>query len=199
MNARWWPAVAVMLIVPGCDLEIQRSRYHARFDDAGGLREGAAVYVAGVRVGRVDSVKLDGEKADMAFSLDRDPALVVRADACVSVRWYAGSEAHVRLQPGTPSASVLPSDGEIACTESANAGLDKAMGQMSTVMADVVAGKGTIGRLLQDEELANKVERFFDTPPPASAPLPVISAPVVSAGVPSPPAPRPAKRADAIQ
>jgi len=37
--------------------------YAAVLDDAGGLKPGAVVYIAGVEVGRVNQVRLDGTRA----------------------------------------------------------------------------------------------------------------------------------------
>lgn len=183
------------LWVPACELVSQPTgQFHARFTDAGGLREGAPVFVAGVRMGRVGVVKLDGDKARVDFTMDKSTPLTVHDDACVSVGWYAGGETHLKLVPGSASAPALSEGAEIKCVENAGERLESAMKRVDTLMGEVVNGKGTVARLLRDEQLADKVERFFEvgSAPPAvppsasgSAPLP----PAASGNAPAAPPP----------
>ncbi|MGY1989165.1 MCE family protein [Mycolicibacterium fortuitum] len=59
--------------------------YSALFTDVTGLREGDDVRVAGVRVGRVDTVALDGDIARVMFRLQRDQQIYPHT--VVSVRY----------------------------------------------------------------------------------------------------------------
>ena len=45
--------------------------YHAEFTDASGLHKGNMVQVAGIRVGRVDEIELDGDHVIVDFDVDR--------------------------------------------------------------------------------------------------------------------------------
>lgn len=51
---------------------LSESGYHARFTEAGGLREGDDVRVSGLSVGRVDAVTIESNEVDVAFSIDND-------------------------------------------------------------------------------------------------------------------------------
>lgn len=55
---------------------------HVALDSAGGLAKGSRVYAAGVVVGEVESVRVDGVQADVAFTLRPGHTLSLRADAC---------------------------------------------------------------------------------------------------------------------
>ncbi|WP_214325465.1 MCE family protein [Nonomuraea sediminis] len=59
--------------------------YLALFTDAGGLRSGDDVRIAGVRVGRVEGVRLAGDKAEVSFSV-RERTRLPRA-TMAAIRW----------------------------------------------------------------------------------------------------------------
>ncbi len=173
-------SVCLLCLLFACDRKAAGREYHAHFRDAGGLQQGANVYVAGVRVGRVDTIELEGDaarvdRARVSFTLARDAKLEIHQNARVSVRLY-GIEAGLRLDPGGPPARVLPPGGELLLVDE-GAAIDKVGADLVTIVGDLVAGRGTVGRLLRDEELARNVQRFFGAPsasvsspcPPAGA------------------------------
>lgn len=74
-------AVALALIVVG-SLSAARIKgaltereYHARFTEAGGLRPGDDVRVAGLSLGTVSSLRIEDDQVEVAFSLDKDVRL----------------------------------------------------------------------------------------------------------------------------
>jgi ABC-type transporter Mla subunit MlaD len=183
--------LSLLLLMPACELiEEPKGQFHARMQDAGGLREGAPVFVAGVRAGRVGIVKIDGDRARVDFTMDKDAKVVVRDDACVSVQWYGAGDAHLRLRPGSGDRPSI-STGEITCVESGREQLDAAMDKATELLEGVVSGKGTVGRLLRDEALADKVERFFERGPelPLAGTAPDVPAPSGAASIAVPAAP----------
>jgi len=193
---RWITIAILAWVLPACELiDEPTGQFHARFDDAGGLREGAPVLVAGVRTGRVGIVKLDGDKARVDFTMDKGADVIVHEDACVLVQTYGVGEPHLKLRPGTSARPALAAGGEITCVESVGQRAEEAVKKATELLEGVANGKGTIGRLLRDEELADKVERFFEQGPhPSAAPtIPVSSAsaaPPASTPVPKPPKPK---------
>ena len=56
-------------------------RYDAVFSSASGLREGDDVRIAGVRVGKVEEVVLDGDHARVTFSVSHDQKVYVGTTA----------------------------------------------------------------------------------------------------------------------
>ncbi|MFW6108294.1 MAG: MlaD family protein [bacterium] len=89
----------------------------AQFTGVGGLAEGSPAYIAGVRVGEVTAIKLDGQRATVALEIDR--GIEVRDDAVASIktRGLLG-ETFVAISPGT-SGTILQSGERIRRTEPA--------------------------------------------------------------------------------
>ncbi len=91
----------------------------ARFGSVSGLKPGAAVEISGVRVGKVTTIKLDGDEyqAIVAMEIDRD--VKIQEDSIASIR-TAGiiGDRYVDISPGGMDELVEPG-GEIVETESA--------------------------------------------------------------------------------
>ncbi len=65
-------------------------KYSALFTDVSGLRVGDDVRVAGVRVGRVDAIELDGSLARVGFEVQRDQTLSGRTTVSVTYQNLIG-------------------------------------------------------------------------------------------------------------
>ncbi len=89
----------------------------ANFDNASGLKTGAAVEVAGVEVGRVDSIGLT-PLFQARISLKLEPGVKVHDDAIASIRTKGIiGDKFVKLSPGS-SEKLIPAGGKIINTES---------------------------------------------------------------------------------
>lgn len=86
-------------------------RIDATFESVAGLDDKAAVRVAGVRVGRVDGVRLEGTRAVVTLLLDQPIDLRADAYATISSLGLLGDK-YVQLAPGSPGAPPLP-DGQV--------------------------------------------------------------------------------------
>ncbi|MFZ5453617.1 MAG: outer membrane lipid asymmetry maintenance protein MlaD [Thermodesulfobacteriota bacterium] len=93
-------------------------RVVANFDNISGLKSGAAVEVAGVDVGRVESINLTtGDRAQLVFLLK--PGVKIYDDAIASIRTKGIiGDKFVKLSPGG-SGKIIPNGGKIRDTESA--------------------------------------------------------------------------------
>ena len=89
----------------------------AEFDNVSGLKVGASVEVAGVEVGRVESIRLSPtDQAQVVLSLEK--GLKVYADAIASIRTKGIiGDKFVKLSPGGTE-QLLPPGGKIRDTES---------------------------------------------------------------------------------
>jgi phospholipid/cholesterol/gamma-HCH transport system substrate-binding protein len=88
----------------------------AVFDSVAGLKTGASVEVAGVQVGQVKRIALDGEQAVVTVSLQPHVKVYQDAIAAIRTRGLIG-EKYVSLSPGG-SDKELPPGGKIRDTES---------------------------------------------------------------------------------
>lgn len=80
--------------------------YVLMFDSALGLGEDNAVAIAGVKVGIVDSIAVDGRRARVTVAVD--PGVVLYADARAAVRQKTLlGEKYIDLDPGHPNLAVV--------------------------------------------------------------------------------------------
>lgn len=90
----------------------------ATFDNISGLRNGAAVEVAGVSVGRVENIQVtDDYRAQITMSID--PEIILKEDAFASIRTKGIiGDKYIKLSPGYAE-ETIPPGGSIRDTESA--------------------------------------------------------------------------------
>jgi phospholipid/cholesterol/gamma-HCH transport system substrate-binding protein len=101
-------------------LEILGGNYvpvHAVFSSVGGLRPGASVEIAGVEVGKVESISLKGYQADVRMNVRKGIKLQQDTIASIRTRGLIGDK-FVSLSPGA-SDHLIPPGGRIRETEPA--------------------------------------------------------------------------------
>jgi phospholipid/cholesterol/gamma-HCH transport system substrate-binding protein len=91
----------------------------AQFNSASGLKPGAAVEIAGVEVGRVKSIRLEGDRAVVRLAVQNGTKLYTDTIASIKTRGIIG-EKFLALSPGGGGDPLKPGD-TIRDTES---GLD---------------------------------------------------------------------------
>ena len=89
---------------------------YADFASVAGLRRGDAVEIAGVGVGRVDSLSLVDDRARLALRIDAGVDIQEDAIASVRARGLIGDK-FIAISPGA-SDRLVPSGGKIRETES---------------------------------------------------------------------------------
>jgi phospholipid/cholesterol/gamma-HCH transport system substrate-binding protein len=75
--------------------------YYADFSEAGGLKADDEVRIAGVRVGKVDSVSLDGDQVKVAFRIDTGADFGTDTRAAIKVKTLLGAM-YLSLDPAGP-------------------------------------------------------------------------------------------------
>jgi len=157
-----------------------------RFIDANGLREGSEVRLAGVRIGKVDKITLlkptdlgnepNPKKVEVSMRIDNKidgiPATErIREDSTTQQTSSSllGGEMMVNITPGTAvsrpikEGELLPSTPSSTMNDLATSGTDlaqrlsKLSDQLNEVVKNVREGKGTVGRLFNDEALYNNL------------------------------------------
>jgi phospholipid/cholesterol/gamma-HCH transport system substrate-binding protein len=84
--------------------------YSAAFSEAGGLKVNDEVRIAGVRVGKVESVELEGDHVRVGFRVDNGAGFGTDTRADIKVKTILGSM-YLALQPAGPG--QLPENTEI--------------------------------------------------------------------------------------
>lgn len=91
----------------------------ADFGSVSGLKPGATVEIAGVRVGKVSAIQLDSKKYEARVELNIERGVALQEDSIASIR-TAGiiGDRYVDISPGG-SEKLIGSGGRIVETESA--------------------------------------------------------------------------------
>jgi phospholipid/cholesterol/gamma-HCH transport system substrate-binding protein len=90
---------------------------YAEFDEAGGIKPGAVVEIAGVEVGKLKSIRLDNYQALVEFTINKDVKIQEDAIASIKTKGLIG-EKYIEITPGG-SEKFLSNGGKIRETESA--------------------------------------------------------------------------------
>jgi len=151
----------------------------ANFPAVQTLDQGDVVRLAGVQVGTVERVSISTQAATkfpVQTRLWIRTGVTIRADDVAAIQLvsiFGGS--CVAIKRGDPAAPVLRDGDAIHNTEVAPsiteliqdskvtlAEMKKAFEDVDTIAADLKAGKGTLGKLLTDEEMPKKLEGIVD-------------------------------------
>jgi len=87
--------------------------YHAAFTEAGGIRKDDDVRIAGVRVGKVTGIGLEGSHVRVDFKINADAAFGRETGASIRMKTLLGQK-YLALDPKGPG--QLPTDSEIPLT-----------------------------------------------------------------------------------
>lgn len=90
--------------------------YRARFSDVTGLLAGDDVRIAGVKVGRVEAIRLVGDVAEVSFTVDDQVPLDTGVRAKIRYRNLVGQR-YVALTEGPSGSARLPAGGLIPLTQ----------------------------------------------------------------------------------
>src|SRR2546426_1371401 len=143
-------------------------------DDSAGMTEGTTVRLNGILVGNVDKLRLSGLKDprrvveivmtiqyDFMKEIPKDSMAGIAASNLLGDKFIniskGSSPQHV--QPGDEIASVPNQDIPELMAQSASllAQFQDLLGRVNSILNDVEAGKGNIGKMLKDEELYTRL------------------------------------------
>ena len=162
-------AVTIFLLTGSRGFFWQRYRLKTRFGNVAGLKSGSPVRVAGVEVGTVNAVDFAGEQVDITLEVNksmRDRITTTSTAKLGSVSLLGESAVDITA---STKGSPIPEWGYVPAaaapaqlsdiTDSANQGVQK----IDALLDDVKAGRGTIGKLMTDEQLYADLHRFVAT------------------------------------
>ena len=93
-------------------------RLMAMFENSSGLKRGAVIEIAGVRIGKVESISLDAETQESLVWLEINQGIEVQDDAVASIR-TAGIIGDKYIKISTGAGEILLDGDEIIETEPA--------------------------------------------------------------------------------
>jgi phospholipid/cholesterol/gamma-HCH transport system substrate-binding protein len=146
------------------------------FPGAGDLREGAQVRLAGIAVGSVTKIRIspyaEKERAVLVqLKIARTYQREIRTDSVASVQTVGLlGDSYVDITRGTPGEDVIPDDGTVKSavttdvaevmrnTNQVILNLTTLSAKLDDITTQIQAGKGSMGKLLYDEALYNKMD-----------------------------------------
>lgn len=161
--------VTVFLLTGGSGFWWQRYSLKSRFVNVAGLNPGSPVRLAGVEIGAVTEVQLVGEQVDVVFEVNKkfQPQITDRSIARLGAVSLLGESA-VDISPSSQGTPV-PEWGYVTqgkapaaladITDQAGQGIT----ELTALIQDMRAGKGTVGKLMTDEQLYTELNRFVTT------------------------------------
>ncbi len=144
---------------------------NAVFDDVGGLQKGGNIWFSGLKVGTVRTISFQGQaqvKVEMSIELDAVPYIRADAKAKIGSDGLIGNKIVV-LYGGTPAApvikendvlkteGVISTDNMMATLQENNENILAITTDFKSISRKLDEGEGTIGALLNDPSLANKL------------------------------------------
>ena len=137
----------------------QRYTIHAKFPNAAGVLEGSPVRVAGLPVGSVTKIEFQGAEIHMDLELRKDNMQRVRTTSRATIGSVSLlGEGAVDITASTEG-EPIPPDGYVPSVPAPPALSDvtaeasKGIEQLTGLITDMRAGKGTVGKLMTDEQL----------------------------------------------
>ena len=162
-------ALAVMLIVAvGGQGGFSWNRYElkTKFANVVGLKSGAVVRVAGVEVGKVTGVELEGAEVLVTFEVNEEHQSRITDQSRASIGSLSLlGEPIIEITPaaqGRPlkNGEFIQSEQSTALTDMA-APVKKGVEELTALLTDVRTGKGTVGKLFTDEQMYTEFNRLL--------------------------------------
>jgi phospholipid/cholesterol/gamma-HCH transport system substrate-binding protein len=144
----------------------QRYSLKARFASIPGLKEGSPVRVAGIDVGTVTGVALSGDQVDVTFEVSAEVRERITTSSVAtlgSVSLLGESAVDITASAsGTPIPEwgFVPQGRQAAqLTDLANE-VGEGVENLSSLISDIRGGRGTVGKLMTDDQLYAELNRF---------------------------------------
>jgi phospholipid/cholesterol/gamma-HCH transport system substrate-binding protein len=164
--------VAGVFIIGGKDKSFKKSvTVNAVFGDVNGLAKGSNVWYSGVKIGVVRKVSFVADGVLVSFSIEEDVQQKIRTDTKVKlgtdglignkiVVLYGGSATAPEVQSGN---TLLVENGVgteemMATLQGNNKNLLEITNNLKVVSKSLAEGKGTIGKLLNDQTIGNTLQ-----------------------------------------
>ncbi len=162
-------SVTVFMLTGGRGFFWERYVLKTRFSNIAGLKAGSPVRLAGLDVGSVQSVDLSGEQVDVTFEVNkRYRGQITTESVAVLGSISLLGESAVDVTPasrGTPipdGGFVRPGVTAATLTDVTNSA-GQGITELTGLLRDMRGGKGTVGKLVTDEQLYVELQRFVTT------------------------------------
>ena len=169
-------AITIFLVTGQTGLFSESVTLHTFSSDAGGLKNGAVVRLAGVDVGNVRQVQLSGrpapdEAVEIILEVNRPFMKEIRSDSRVvlAAEGLLG-ERYINISKGTDKGQPIPDGGVIPFAQTAEFSqlvsgsadlldnLNVLTTRLNSIVGTIDEGKGTVGQLIKDDSLYRRLD-----------------------------------------
>jgi phospholipid/cholesterol/gamma-HCH transport system substrate-binding protein len=173
-------AVGIFLISGQVGFLSRQYTLKAYLSEASGLREGTQVQLAGIPIGNVKAIRISAyteplRAVEVDMRLAKRYQDQIRADSVVTVeRFGLLGESYINISRGSPRQPVLADGAELKSREEADvkqivqntndviSNLRVLSAKLTDVADQITAGKGSMGRLIYDQALYNRMNQTAD-------------------------------------
>jgi phospholipid/cholesterol/gamma-HCH transport system substrate-binding protein len=162
-------AVTIFSVMGSRGFFWQRYVLKTRFANVAGLKEGSPVRVAGVEVGSVTAVVFAGDQVDVIFQVNKE----VRPRVTTASTAVLGSVSLLGLSAiditASSSGMPIPDGGYVPAGKTPPALADvttqasEGVSELTGLIKDAREGRGTLGKLMTDQQLYDELQRFVST------------------------------------
>lgn len=144
----------------------QQYMLKTRFANVQGLKSGAVVRVAGVEVGKVDDIQFSGSEVEVTLSVKKDMQSRITDQSRASIGSLSLlGEPIIDISPSSsgtplPDGAYIQSGRTPGQLSDVAEGATQSLEQITAMLRDLRAGKGTIGRLFTDDQLYKELNQF---------------------------------------
>ena len=165
-------ALAIMIIVAvggQAGFTWQQYTLRTRFSNVQGLKEGAVVRVAGVEVGKVDSVDFSGSEVEVTLKVKEGMQSRITTESRASIGSLSLlGEPIIEIEPsseGTPleDGAFIQSTRPAGQLSDVAEGARQSLEQVTSILKDIRAGKGTVGKLFTDDQVYKEVHALVSS------------------------------------
>lgn len=133
---------------------------HAYMEDASGLVLDSAVSLAGVQVGRLTNIELDGNRARLTLELREDVQIAEDAVVAKTTSSMLGT-ATVSIQPGNGQGALLQ-DGDVVRNVRQQAAMSDVMVSANDLAGEATAFVAELNRYLEEEGTMEALDEIVD-------------------------------------
>ena len=157
-----------IMSVGGQGFSWQQYRLYTRFNARRGRKTGAVVRVAGVEVGTVERIEFVGSEVEVGLLVKKSMQPLITTDSRASIGSLSLLGAAVVDVSPAATGAAIPDGGQVTSRRAAGQLADvsdaatQGLQQATALLADMRAGKGTVGRLFTDEQLYRHVNAFVE-------------------------------------
>ena len=160
-------AVTIFSIMGSRGFFWQRYTLKTRFANIQGLKSGSPVRVAGVEVGSVTETVFAGDQVDVIFELSKSvrPRVTSNSTAVLGQVSLLGlsSVDITAASTGTPipDGGYVPTGRGAASLSDVTTQAQEGIAELSALIKDIRAGKGTAGKFVTDDQFYKEINQFL--------------------------------------